>query len=374
MTETAAPAKEDVLRKTPLDELHRELGARMVPFAGYDMPVQYPSGIIKEHQRTRTGATLFDVSHMGQAWLRHTDGVKAMESLVPADITGLSGGQMAYTLLTNETGGIIDDLMLTQCGGAVFVVVNAGRKDVDFAHIKAALASPEDIDILTDQALLALQGPLAEEVLARFIPAVRHMVFMTGAQLHINDIPCFVTRSGYTGEDGFEISLPAESADQVARLLLDEEEVAPAGLGARDSLRLEAGMCLYGSDIDETTTPVEAALSWTIAKRRRQEGGFPGAEIINKQITDGAPRRRVGLRLEGRAPARSGAEIVTPDGTAIGTVTSGGFAPSVEAPVAMGYVTTEHAAPGTDVHILVRGKPLPARVSKLPFIKRRYVK
>jgi aminomethyltransferase len=361
------------LKTTPLDALHREYGGKMVPFAGYSMPVQYKAGVLQEHLHTRAQAGLFDVSHMGQARLHGAKAAEALETLVPGDIAGLGAGNMRYTLLTNDAGGILDDLMVTHLGDALYLVVNAACKDADFAHIQAKLPDFK-LEIIADHALLALQGPKAAEVLARYIPAVRHMVFLTGATYRVNDVPCFITRSGYTGEDGFEISIPADEADAFARLLLSENEVMPIGLGARDSLRLEAGLCLYGNDIDETTTPIEAALNWTIGKRRRAEGGFPGAETILGQIANGTERRRVGLVPEGRAPARAGTEIQDMNGAAAGTVTSGGFGPSVDGPVAMGYVRTDLAEPGTRVNLMVRGKALAAEVVKPPFVKQNYVK
>ncbi len=362
------------LKTTPLDGLHREYGGKMVPFAGYSMPVQYKAGVLQEHLHTREAAGLFDVSHMGQARLTGAHAAEALETLVPGDIGGLNGGQMRYTLLTNDAGGIRDDLMVTQCGNHLYLVVNAACKDADFAHIGANLPDGVKLEIIEDHALLALQGPKASEALARYVPAVRHMVFLTGGAHKINDIPCFITRSGYTGEDGFEISLPASEAEGFARLLLSEDEVMPIGLGARDSLLLEAGLCLYGNDIDETTTPVEAALTWTVGKRRRAEGGFPGSGVILGQITDGTDRRRVGLVPEGRAPARAGTDIQDLDGGAAGTVTSGGFGPTVDGPIAMGYVRTDLAKPGTRVNLMVRGKAQPAEVVKPPFVKQNYVK
>jgi len=361
------------LKTTPLDALHREYGAKMVPFAGYSMPVQYKAGVLQEHLHTRSQAGLFDVSHMGQARLLGSKAAEAMETLVPGDIAGLGAGNMRYTLFTNDAGGILDDLMVTHCGDSLYIVVNAACKDADFAHMRAKLPNAK-LEIIEDHALLALQGPKAAEVLARYAPAVRHMVFLTGQTIRINDVPCFITRSGYTGEDGYEISIPAQDADAFARLLLSETEVMPIGLGARDSLRLEAGLCLYGNDIDTTTTPIEAALNWTIGKRRRAEGGFPGADVILSQIKDGTARRRVGLVPEGRAPARAGTEIQDLDGAAAGTVTSGGFGPTVDGPIAMGYLRTDLAVPGTKVNLMVRGKAQPAEVVKPPFVKQNYVK
>lgn len=361
------------LKTTPLDQLHHEYGAKMVPFAGYSMPVQYKAGVLQEHLHTRSQAGLFDVSHMGQARLQGSKAAEALETLVPGDIVGLGAGNMRYTLLTNDKGGIRDDLMVTHCGDSLYIVVNAACKDADFAHMQANLTDGK-LEIIEDHALLALQGPKAAEVLARYVPAVRHMVFLTGASYRINDVPCFITRSGYTGEDGYEISIPADEADAFARLLLSEHEVMPVGLGARDSLRLEAGLCLYGNDIDETTTPIEAALNWTIGKRRRAEGGFPGADVILGQIKDGTARKRVGLIPEGRAPARGGTEIQGLDGAAAGIVTSGGFGPTIDGPIAMGYLRTDLAEPGTQVNLMVRGKAQPAEVVKPPFVKQNYVK
>jgi aminomethyltransferase len=360
------------LKKTPLHALHLELGARMVPFAGYEMPVQYRAGIIAEHRHTRAKAGLFDVSHMGQARLRGDDMAAAFETLVPGDFVNLPVGKMRYTLLLNEQGGIRDDLMVTNGGDHLFLVVNAACKDADFRHIRTAIGHLAQFEVLEDRALLALQGPQAAEVLSRFAPAARHILFLNSVALTIADAPCFITRSGYTGEDGFEISVPADDAEWLARLLLDEEEVQPIGLGARDSLRLEAGLCLWGNDIDNTTTPVEADLAWTVSKRRREEGGFPGADVIEDQLRNGVKRKRVGLVPEGRTPARAHTRITDEDGNSIGEVTSGGFGPTVDGPIAMGYVRSEFAAPGTTVRLEVRGKSLPAKVAKLPFVEHRY--
>lgn len=361
------------LKETPLTALHEEMGARMVPFAGYRMPVQF-AGIMAEHRHTREKASLFDVSHMGQAELV-ADGMppaRALETLVPGDLAGLVSGQMRYTLLTNAAGGILDDLMVTNAGDKLLLVVNASRKDADFAHIETALAGQARLRIAPTQALLALQGPAAAEVLSRHAPGVEGMAFLTAARVEIDGIACSVSRSGYTGEDGYEISVPGNAAEDLARRLLNDPEVEAAGLGARDSLRLEAGLCLYGNDIDETTTPVEAALTWTIAKRRRAEGGFPGADIILRQLAEGPTRKRVGIRPDGRAPARAHTEITDADGVTIGEVTSGGFGPSVDGPVAMGYVRADMATPGTALNLMVRGKALSGRVDKLPFVPHRY--
>ncbi|MGP1396379.1 MAG: glycine cleavage system aminomethyltransferase GcvT [Inquilinaceae bacterium] len=364
----------DTLRTTPLHGLHRALGGKMVPFAGYDMPVQYPSGILKEHLHTRAAAGLFDVSHMGQAILHaDADAAGCLETLVPGDLEALRPGAMRYTLLLNDEGGILDDLMVTRPPGAddgrsLMLVVNAACKDADFAHIEAALEGRARLEREPDRALLALQGPQAAAVLARRVPAVADMPFMTAIAADYRGVPMRISRSGYTGEDGFELSMAAADAETVARDLLDQPEVLPIGLGARDSLRLEAGLCLYGHDIDATTTPVEASLAWTVGKRRRQDDGFPGAARILAQLADGAPRRRVGLRPDGRAPAREGTDIVDKSGRAIGRVTSGGFGPTVGAPIAMGYVDRASAAVGTEVDLLVRGKALPATVAKMPFV------
>jgi len=367
-------ASDAPLKQTPLDALHRARGAKMVAFAGYDMPVQYPAGIMAEHKHTRTAAGLFDVSHMGQARLYGENAVDVIEALVPGDYQGLAEGQTRYTVFTNDQGGIQDDLMITRCADHFYIVVNAACKDQDFAHIAAHITGDARFEIIEDHALIALQGPKAEDVLARFAPPVRHMLFMTAEALHVADAPCFITRSGYTGEDGYELSVPMNQAERIADLLLAEDEVEPVGLGARDSLRLEAGLCLYGSDIDTTTTPVEADLKWVISKRRRETGGFPGADIILGQLRDGAPRKRVGIKPEGKAPARAHTDITDENGTKIGEITSGGFGPTVGGPVAMGYVATEFAEPGRAVTLMVRGKPLPATVAALPFVKQNYKK
>ncbi len=363
------------LATTPLDALHRELGARMVPFAGYAMPVQYPSGIIAEHLHCRGHAALFDVSHMGQATLQGPDAAAALERLVPGDIAGLKPGRQRYTLLTNEAGGILDDLMVARLAEDRFLlVVNASRKSDDFLHIEAALPGGVRLIPHEDRALLALQGPEAGAVMTRLNAQAGALGFMALASMTIDGIPCTISRSGYTGEDGFEISVPSEHAEALARRLLREGEVLPAGLGARDSLRLEAGLPLYGNDIDELTSPVEAGLTWTIGKRRRVAWDFPGALAIRDQLENGPHRRRVGIRPDGRAPARAGTLIVAADGTGAGTVTSGGFSPSLNAPIAMGYVRGDLAADGTALHLMVRGKPLPARVAPLPFVPHRYAR
>ncbi|MEQ8665730.1 MAG: glycine cleavage system aminomethyltransferase GcvT [Rhodospirillales bacterium] len=356
----------------PLDELHRSLGAKMVAFAGYSMPIQYPTGIITEHQATRSDAGLFDVSHMGQVRLHGANADKALETIVPGDIIGLNPGRVRYTMFTNDAGGILDDLMVARDESSLLLVINASRKAEDIAHMTARIGDQCDIEVVEDRALLALQGPKAVAVMSRYAAAARHMMFMHHAHLHVSDEAISVTRSGYTGEDGFEMSVPVEFADEFARLLLNEPEVKPVGLGARDSLRLEAGLCLYGNDIDETTTPIEAGLAWTISKRRREEGGYPGHDVIARQLAEGPPRKRVGLRIEGRVPARAGAEIADKDGNIIGSVTSGGFGPSVDGPVAMGYVTAGASAPDTKVDVIVRGKPLAATVSSPTLVPHRY--
>jgi aminomethyltransferase len=362
------------LKRTPLYDLHRELGARIVPFAGYEMPVQYPTGILVEHAQTRNACGLFDVSHMGQVRLTAKPGknaAKALETLVPGDIAGLAPGQQRYTQFTNDAGGILDDLMVTSTGDHLQLVVNAACKDADLAHIQAGLSDACEIEPMFARGLLALQGPQAVTVLSRLAPQVAGMKFMTGAFVVIEGARCYVTRSGYTGCDGYEISTPADAADPIARKLLGHPEVKPIGLGARDSLRLEAGLCLYGHDIDTTTTPVEAVLLWSIGKERRVQGGFPGAAVIQKQIAEGAPRKRVGLLPEGKAIAREGAEIAIA-GKVVGKVTSGGFAPTLGRAVAMGYVDKAQSSNGTRVELLVRGKPVPAEIVPMPFVKHAY--
>ena len=363
---------DDPLHFTPLDGLHRALGAKLVPFAGYDMPVQYPTGILAEHHWTRSHAGLFDVSHMGQIRLDGAGAAAALERLVPADIVGLKPQRQRYTLFTDAQGGILDDLMVTNAGDHLFLVVNAACKTADLAHLQAHLAQDCRVTTLPERALLALQGPKAAASLAPHAPEAAALGFMSGAALRVAGLPCFVTRSGYTGEDGFEISVAADAAERLARTLLADARVKPIGLGARDSLRLEAGLCLYGHDIDTTTTVIEADLAWTIQKRRRETGGFPGAAIILKQLAKGAPRKRVGLKPDGKAPAREHTRITTQDGATIGEITSGGFGPTVGGPVAMGYVATSHATPGSAVQLVVRGQPRPAVVAKLPFTPHRY--
>jgi aminomethyltransferase len=378
-------AREDQIppRRTPLYGLHVSLGAKMVPFAGYEMPVQYAAGVLKEHLHTRTKAGLFDVSHMGQVVLRAksgsvADAALALERLVPQDILGLAPGRQRYAQFTNETGGILDDLMVANFGDHLFLVVNAACKEADEAHLRAQLSDACTIETLADRALLALQGPKAEALLAKFCADAPAMRFMDSGLRKITSFDCFVSRSGYTGEDGFEISVAADQAEALAKLLLLDEDVLPIGLGARDSLRLEAGLCLYGHDIDTTTTPVEAALEWSVQKSRRtggaRAGGFLGADHILAQFARSAGRRRVGLKPEGRAPVREGTKLFA-DATSsgqIGTVTSGGFGPTLNAPVAMGYVPTPLASNGTQIFAEVRGQRLPLRVAATPFVANTY--
>ncbi|WP_086464107.1 glycine cleavage system aminomethyltransferase GcvT [Oceanibaculum nanhaiense] len=362
----------ETLFTTPLNALHRELGGKMVEFAGYEMPVQYPAGIMAEHLHTREKAGLFDVSHMGQVKLSGENVAEALETLVPGEIQALKPGRQRYTLFTNEQGGILDDLMVSCFNDHLFLVVNAGCKGQDIEHMRAHLPAGVKLEVMFERALLALQGPAAKIVMGRLGPAGTELTFMGAARVEIGGIWCTVTRSGYTGEDGFEISVDEDKAEKLARLLLDQPEVMPIGLGARDSLRLEAGLCLYGHDIDTTTTPIEADLAWAIGKRRREEGGFPGADIILDQLKNGTARKRVGIRPEGRAPAREHTELTDADGRRIGEITSGGFGPSVGAPVAMGYVETASASEGTEINAKVRGKALPAKVASMPFTPHRY--
>jgi aminomethyltransferase len=407
-----------LLQRTPLHALHLELGARMVPFAGYEMPVQYPAGLMAEHRQCRERAALFDVSHMGQIRLQApdlADAARALERLVPADLLGLAPGQQRYGFFTNARGGLLDDLMVTRRPGPpgtassadtgkgsgghgdLMVIVNAACKAADLAHLQAHLntdlpagsgtgapASPVGgaprchVELLDSLALLALQGPLAVTALARLAPGVAALGFLTGGWFRLLGHHCFLTRSGYTGEDGFEISVPADHAETLARALLAQPEVAPAGLGARDTLRLEAGLCLYGHDIGPDTTPVEAALAWALPPVRRvggvRAGGYPGAEVIDHQLVQGPPRRRVGLVGTERVPVREGALIVDGAGAELGTVSSGTLAPTVNAAIAMARLPLSHTALGTEVHAVVRGKRVPMRVTALPFVPRRYVR
>ena len=364
------------LHRTPLYDEHVKLGARLVPFAGYEMPVQYPTGILAEHNWTREHAGLFDVSHMGQASIvgpEFQSVASAFERLVPADIQGLSIGQQRYSQLLSEDGGIIDDLMVTrslskELEGSLYVVVNASRKDRDYAHIRSHLPAGIELRTCDHLALLALQGPKAEEVLSAHNSAVRDLPFMHSAQLQLGGIDLHLSRSGYTGEDGFEISVAASEAATLWNLLLSDQNVRPVGLGARDSLRLEAGLCLYGHDIDETTSPVEAGLLWSIAKHRREQGGFIGAGRVQADIKNGTLRKRVGIKPDGKAPAREGTIISDKGGREIGRITSGGFGPTIGGPVAMGYVETAVSATGTQIDLMVRDKAMPATIVKLPFV------
>jgi aminomethyltransferase len=362
------------LRRTPLHTLHVKLGAKMVPFAGYEMPVQYPAGILKEHLHTRASAGLFDVSHMGQAFMSGDDPGKALERVTPADVVGLKEGMQRYGLLLNERGTIKDDFMFSRLAGErdLYVVVNAGTKEGDFAFIAEKLKGAATVTPKPDRALLALQGPKAGAVLDRHSSGIDQITFMKVVRATVAGAPAIVSRSGYTGEDGFEISLEGSDADRVARMLLAEEEVLPIGLGARDSLRLEASLCLYGHDIDESVDPIEASLAWSIGKRRKLDKDFPAAQKIMDALFNGTARKRIGIRPDGRAPAREGAEITDKSGRVIGRVTSGGFSPTLNAPIAMGYVETAFAADGTEIDLLVRGKPLPARVAPMPFVPHRY--
>jgi aminomethyltransferase len=382
MTDTAA------LQRTPLYDLHLELGARMVPFAGYSMPVQYPAGLMAEHRHTRTAAGLFDISHMGQLRLVGPDAAAAFETLMPVDVIGLPPGKQRYGLLLNDEGGILDDLMFFNEGGdSLFVVVNGACKDADIAHIQQRIGARCEVRPLPDRALLALQGPQAAAVLARLSPGIERHVFMSGGEVRIGGIAAFATRSGYTGEDGFEISVAAADADALARLLLAQPEVQPIGLGARNSLRLEGGLCLYGNDLDTSTTPVEAALIWAMQKVRRaggaREGGFPGATKVIARCAELArapapfdpqilPRQRVGLVALERVPVREGTALQALDGRDIGRVTSGLLGPTVDRPIAMGYVTPGHTALGTRVNAVVRGKAVPMEVAAMPFVPARY--
>jgi aminomethyltransferase len=377
MAETVA---DEDLKQTPLHDLHIELGGKMVPFAGYSMPVQYKLGIMGEHQHTRAKAGLFDVSHMGQAVLigpDHETTAKALEALTPSNFVELGYGRQRYTVLLNEDGGIIDDLMVTRPldpndDGHLLLVVNAARKDVDYAHLRAKLPETVKLEVVDDRALIAVQGPEAVAAVAAHAPAAAELGFMSAAPMEFDGIACHIARAGYTGEDGVEMSVPAGAAEAIARALLADDRVEAIGLGARDSLRLEAGLCLYGHDIDETTSPVEGNITFCMQKRRREEGGFPAADRIQKELAEGTDRIRVGLRLDGKAPAREGAEIALPGGDVIGILTSGGFAPTVGAPIAMGYVPAEHASEGTQLELIVRNRRLPATVSTMPFVPNRY--
>ena len=369
----------ETLKRTPLFDLHLTHGARMVPFAGYEMPVQYPAGVKNEHLHTRSQAGLFDVSHMGQLLLSGPGADAFLETLVTVDIIDLPVGKQRYALLTNETGGIIDDLMVSRHNDFLHLVVNASRKALDTEHIRARAPADVTLETLDNHALIALQGPESARILQAIIPDVADMVFMDSRALAIDGIPCLISRSGYTGEDGFEISMPEAHARQIAERLLAHPQVALIGLGARDSLRLESGLCLYGQDINEQTTPVEASLGWAISKSRRSDGvragNFPGAGVILSQLdSKQTTTRRVGLMGNSKAPVRAGTELVDDRGQPVGLVTSGTFGPSVAGPIAMAQINTEHAALGSEVFALVRGKKLPMTVSKMPFVPQRYAR
>lgn len=365
----------DALLKTPLYDLHVELGAKMVPFAGYSMPVQFPAGVLKEHLQTRNAAGLFDVSHMGQVLVKGDNPAKSMETLVPIDVIDLPAGKQRYALFTDAKAGILDDLMITNAGDHLYVVVNAACKEQDIAHMRKNLTDCE-LTEMNEHALLALQGPAAGAVMKKLCPDTANMVFMDSGIFNVDGIECRLSRSGYSGEDGFEISVAAADADRLARKLLAEPEVEAIGLGARDSLRLEAGLCLYGHDLDTNTTPIEASLIWAISKIRRPDGaragGYPGADIVAKQIADGVSKKRVGILPEGRAPVREGTKLVDADGKECGEITSGGFGPSFGSPMAMGYVDFAYSKLETALFAEVRGKKIPVRVARMPFVQQRY--
>lgn len=364
------------LLRTPLYDLHRELGARMVPFAGYAMPVQYPKGVIKEHQHCRARAGLFDVSHMGQVKLSGPDAGAALESLLPIDVIDLPVGQQRYALFTNERGGVMDDLMVTRLDGHYIAVVNAACKAQDIAHLRDRIGARCAIEVLDDHALLALQGPQAAAVLARLSPEVAQLSFMQARSVVLNGSRCLVSRSGYTGEDGFEIAVPADRAEGLARALLANDAVAAIGLGARDSLRLEAGLCLYGHELTQDVSPVEANLKWALSKVRRaggaRAGGYPGAAVVDRHFAEGVTRKLMGIQPAGKVPVRAGSELVDAEGNAVGVVTSGGFGATVGAPVAMGYVATAQAKVGDQCFAVVRGRRLPVTVVKPPFVPHNY--
>ena len=358
-------------KRTPLYELHCALGGKMVDFAGWEMPVQYPMGIMGEHTHCRTKAALFDVSHMGQVLLRGPDAALKLEALVPAALIQLPEGKARYTFLTNADGGIMDDLIVANAGDHLFVVVNASMRDQDIPHMAASLEGIEVTEIF-DRALIAVQGPSAEAVVSTHCPQAADMAFMQTLEAPIDGTICRLSRLGYTGEDGYEISIPQVCAHRIASLMLSHPDCEPAGLGARDSLRLEAGLCLYGNDIDPTTSPIEAGLTWAIQNRRRTEGGFPGAARIMGELADGPTRKLVGIKPQGRAPAREGVEIHDMARNIIGKITSGGFGPTVAGPVAMGYISTENSDIGEEIQLIIRGKPQPAEVCALPFVKQNY--
>lgn len=361
----------DTLKRTPLYDLHVELGGKMVDFAGWEMPVQYPMGIMGEHKQCREKAALFDVSHMGQVILRGESVGEKLEALCPQAFTTLKEGKARYGFFTNDDGGIMDDLIVSNAGDHFFVVVNAALRHQDIPHMKANLEGVEVTEIF-DRALVAVQGPAAEGVVGSLCPAARDLIFMETIVAEIKGVECRISRLGYTGEDGYEISIPEDKAIEITRAFLAHDDCEPAGLGARDSLRLEAGLCLYGNDIDQSTSPIEASLSWAIQKRRKEEGGFPGASRIQRELADGAAKRLVGIKPDGRAPARRGVEVQGTEGEAVGAITSGAFGPTVGGPVAMGYVAASHAAVGTKVNLIIRGKAQPAEIVSLPFVQQNY--
>lgn len=363
-------------KKTPLFELHEQYGAKMTEFAGFAMPIHYRNGILREHTHTREAASLFDVSHMGQLTVSGKDAAAMLERLLPVDLVGLKENRQRYALITNQRGGIIDDLMVTNAGDSFFLVINASRKERDLAHFESNLKGDCKLSLLEDRALVAIQGPRAAAAMKRVAPESGELLFMQARRLQVAGIDCFVSRSGYTGEDGFEISIPPDAALDLAAALMSDDDVLPAGLGARDTLRLEAGLCLFGQDIDEDTTPVEADLKWALSKARRpggaRAGGYPGFETIARQLESGADRVRVGIRPEGRAPVRAETELVDKSGKKVGKITSGGYGASVGGPVAMAYVETSYASENTRLDAMVRGKSRPVRVAKLPFVRPRY--
>nr|WP_170540121.1 glycine cleavage system aminomethyltransferase GcvT [Ruegeria arenilitoris] len=359
------------MKRTPLYDLHVELGGKLVDFAGWEMPVQYPLGIMGEHKQCREKAALFDVSHMGQVILRGKNVGEKLEALCPQAFATLPEGKARYGFFTNADGGIMDDLIVSNAGDHFFVVVNAALRDQDIPHMRAHLDGVEVTEIF-DRALVAVQGPKAEDVVGALCPAARDLKFMETTVARINGVECRISRLGYTGEDGYEISIPEDKAIEVTRALLAHEDCEPAGLGARDSLRLEAGLCLYGNDINQSTSPIEANLAWAIQKRRKEEGGFPGAARIQRELAEGAARKLVGIKPDGRAPARQGVEVQDLQGNMIGQITSGGFGPTVGGPVAMGYVAAGHTEPGEQVNLIIRGKAQPARIVALPFVKQNY--
>ncbi|WP_377192349.1 glycine cleavage system aminomethyltransferase GcvT [Ruegeria meonggei] len=361
----------DAIKRTPLHSLHVELGGKLVDFAGWEMPVQYPLGIMGEHAQCREKAALFDVSHMGQVILRGENVGEKLEAICPQAYATLKPGKARYGFFTNVDGGIMDDLIVSNAGDHYFVVVNAALRHQDIPHMRANLDGVEVIEIF-DRALVAVQGPAAENVVGDLCPAARDMTFMETIVAPILGVDCRISRLGYTGEDGYEISIPEDKAIEVSKAFLAHEDCEAAGLGARDSLRLEAGLCLYGNDIDQSTSPIEASLAWAIQKRRKEEGGFPGADRIQKELTEGPAKKLVGIKPTGRAPARQGVEIQGSDGTTIGQITSGGFGPTVGGPVAMGYVAAGHGEPGEQVNLIIRGKPQPAQIVALPFVTQNY--